>query len=688
MPTAWFTPQDGSDQQGHSCQKTPCICGLGNKIPIKAEWSYGFRLLIIAVYAPWNPGGSTLESDSWPVLTETCCESEFPWTIIGNLNATVTQAECAAGGAEARPVPLPPMFGWMGSAIHKNPSPPPRIRVPLKAEKYKYESFRNLLMRIFIESATLTLGRNKKYNPQPCLEVTNEKIVGKLRLQFQQSRVGRRWSMASAVYTLPKLNWRCWRCAGRGLQSHANASGIWSNGFLPEVVERLIGEQHSIGAAIHAEKAPQALCSIRVTQLVEKWRNEHRQMRRKALNRELYAEKKQEVISQAKKRERSKTLNALRGSSTKKLFHTDYGPLPTVVNDLDNSNKLVSQQDDVKATTKEYFQHLYSRVSTNMTIQKPWMDTPSVKKWPRKATIQDFCAMLRHRNARPSPGPDGWEKWIIKSHSDEALNLVLNLHNYEVMHARFPVKRDQMKGFDYLSPQGFYDTITVYSLPSSIIDLDRASQMETKCFIQIAYGYTGALTVSGVTKQGGPLSPLKCTFTTSLGHRYLGDLTEGDADALVICTKSCLAGDPHVKEDHEHLKVAMVEATDDSYLLSLSLDGLWPWTRSSSQRTAVLTLLPELLVKKRLMGQSMKSLHTHGIRKLSDFGRWTLKDNRVMIQPVAMDFGTHSVWSKGVRQNLDKLSEVLSHLTLEQITGGDAELALPRDTKDKCGGTY
>ncbi|TEB19873.1 hypothetical protein FA13DRAFT_1718365 [Coprinellus micaceus] len=665
MPTAWFTPQDGSDQQGHSCQKTPCICGLGNKIPIKAEWSYGFRLLIIAVYAPWNPGGSTLESDSWPVLTETCCESEFPWTIIGNLNATVTQAECAAGGAEARPVPLPPMFGWMGSAIHKNPSPPPRIRVPLKAEKYKYESFRNL---------------------------------------------------------------------------------------------RLIGEQHSIGAAIHAEKAPQALCSIRVTQLVEKWRNEHRQMRRKALNRELYAEKKQEVISQAKKRERSKTLNALRGSSTKKLFHTDYGPLPTVVNDLDNSNKLVSQQDDVKATTKEYFQHLYSRVSTNMTIQKPWMDTPSVKKWPRKATIQDFCAMLRHRNARPSPGPDGWEKWIIKSHSDEALNLVLNLHNYEVMHARFPVKRDQMKGFDYLSPQGFYDTITVYSLPSSIIDLDRASQMETKCFIQIAYGYTGALTVSGVTKQGGPLSPLKCTFTTSLGHRYLGDLTEGDADALVICTKSCLAGDPHVKEDHEHLKVAMVEATDDSYLLSLSLDGLWPWTRSSSQRGLVFPSLtrinagiavnslqrelnhhipayhkmvlithaewtcdkngcvdplskkgiwadfsrqyhnipsgwliahtPELLVKKRLMGQSMKSLHTHGIRKLSDFGRWTLKDNRVMIQPVAMDFGTHSVWSKGVRQNLDKLSEVLSHLTLEQITGGDAELALPRDTKDKCGGTY
>ncbi|KAF8220715.1 hypothetical protein L208DRAFT_1176262, partial [Tricholoma matsutake] len=44
------------------------------------------------------------------------------------------------------------------------------------------------------------------------------------------------------------------------------------------------------------------------------------------------------------------------------------------------------------------------------------------------------------------------------------------------------LKRDQMKGFDYLAPQGFYDACTAYSLPSAIADLDRAAQSLTCCF--------------------------------------------------------------------------------------------------------------------------------------------------------------------------------------------------------------
>ncbi|KAJ3519848.1 hypothetical protein NMY22_g13013 [Coprinellus aureogranulatus] len=258
----------------------------------------------------------------------------------------------------------------------------------------------------------------------------------------------------------------------------------------------------------------------------------------------------------------------------------------------------------------------------------------------------------------------GGEKWVVKSLSDEALQLVLDLHNYEVMNSRFPgnikdmwltsfhkkglhtqlanwrgitisnflanspmtwlnnclikyasekailpdtqvaaqpgvqtrdimgflagvkcwakrhgetvyaVKRDQMKGFDYLSPQGFYDAIVAYGLPLSIIELDKAAQTETKCFIRTAYGYTDGLTVSGVTKQGGPLSPLKSTLTTSLGHRYLDDLTKTDPDSLVITTKLHKTGDPHREEDNLRLTVAMVEATDDSYLLSRTLEGL------------------------------------------------------------------------------------------------------------------
>ena len=34
----------------------------------------------------------------------------------------------------------------------------------------------------------------------------------------------------------------------------------------------------------------------------------------------------------------------------------------------------------------------------------------------------------------------------------------------------YTLKRDQMKGFDYLAPEDFYDAITAYGLPQAIID--------------------------------------------------------------------------------------------------------------------------------------------------------------------------------------------------------------------------
>ena len=54
-----------------------------------------------------------------------------------------------------------------------------------------------------------------------------------------------------------------------------------------------------------------------------------------------------------------------------------------------------------------------------------------------------------------------------------------NRHKQQV----YALKRDQMKGFDYLSPDGFYDAVRAYGLPRSIIDLDRAAQFQTRCFI-------------------------------------------------------------------------------------------------------------------------------------------------------------------------------------------------------------
>ena len=138
----------------------------------------------------------------------------------------------------------------------------------------------------------------------------------------------------------------------------------------------------------------------------------------------------------------------------------------------------------------------------------------------------------------------------------------------------FTLKRDRMKGFDYLSPDGFYDTVRAYGLPDSVIDLDRASQTNTCCFIRTAYGITDPTTISGVNKQGSPASPLKSVFTTSLGSYYLQDLLRKDKDALLISSSSMTRGDPHVRGADAELLVGMVEATNDSYIFSKSLNLL------------------------------------------------------------------------------------------------------------------
>jgi hypothetical protein len=73
-----------------------------------------------------------------------------------------------------------------------------------------------------------------------------------------------------------------------------------------------------------------------------------------------------------------------------------------------------------------------------------------------------------------------------------------------------------------------------------------------------------------VTKQGGPLSPLKSTMTTSLGHRYLDDLARNSLDTLIIRSKH----EAHSHPDLSQLSVTMVEATDDLYIFALTLQTL------------------------------------------------------------------------------------------------------------------
>ncbi|KIJ89618.1 hypothetical protein K443DRAFT_126728, partial [Laccaria amethystina LaAM-08-1] len=119
----------------------------------------------------------------------------------------------------------------------------------------------------------------------------------------------------------------------------------------------------------------------------------------------------------------------------------------------------------------------------------------------------------------------------------------------------YALKRDQIKGFDYLAPEGFHDAIRSYGLPESIIDIDKAAQKDTKCFIRTAYGVTVPIVVSDVNKQGGPLSPIKSTFMTSLGHYYLNDLMVNDPDALIVSSSARERNNPHLKDDGDCVNI-------------------------------------------------------------------------------------------------------------------------------------
>ena len=134
-----------------------------------------------------------------------------------------------------------------------------------------------------------------------------------------------------------------------------------------------------------------------------------------------------------------------------------------------------------------------------------------------------------------------------------------------------------------LEPQGFYDAITAYGLPQSIIDLDRSSQMDVPYRIKTAYGFTDNFSVDGVTKQGGSLSPLKCVLTTSLCNHWLSDLHSSFTGALQISSTNHVHQTPHTPQDNLTLQPSMIEAMDDSLLLYSSLPTLLTMSRHAER---------------------------------------------------------------------------------------------------------
>ncbi|KAG6898794.1 hypothetical protein C0993_004162 [Termitomyces sp. T159_Od127] len=541
------------------------------------------------------------------------------------------------------------------------PTPPPRFRFPGKLDKHKFSQFAKTVDRM-IEADKGNLEADV---------TTDASFVDRYKRLTKILDIA-----ASSIF-------------GRNKRFMHQDKKVTS-----PLIQRLVARTRHLGGAISIARGHARLFLYGSLQLHDKLRLEFDLKgggpvdsftdflieARHACHRDLYAARKAEIIAHAQRYDRGQIIRVLQGTSSKKLLGSasKFVPLPTALCSTQSTGVIETEPSAVVDITRKYFTDLYKR-SPPPDKPKPWLTTPSVAAvrqrveqdpfvWPILATLPDFRAMLRKGSPRPSPGPDGWEKWCVKNLSDRALSLVLDLHNYIIINLRFPgdlkdthltyfhkrgvrtelsnwrgllisnflanspmtwlnfqlspyaarmgiipdtqvatqpgvqtrdlmsflsslktwsrrskttlylLKRDQMKGFDYLSPSGFYDACEAYGLPSSIRALDQAAQSATRCFPRTAFGIAEPIVVDGVTKQGGPMSPFKSTITTSLGHRYLNDIAQGDPDAVVVSSGSYWTGDPHQPIDSHSLTVTMTEATDDSYLVAKTHEALCRFT--------------------------------------------------------------------------------------------------------------
>jgi hypothetical protein len=171
---------------------------------------------------------------------------------------------------------------------------------------------------------------------------------------------------------------------------------------------------------------------------------------RRKLHKLCFAEERQEKTDRLNRKARGQYLNVLHGGSSKRLYPHTFSSLPLALNLSTHNDQdlIVTGPGPVKDVTVLYFQDLYHRTE-HPPQQKPWMTSPStltIKEnvsqspfiWPVPLTLSDLRKLISKGNARPSPGPDGWEKWFLKHLRDDSLSPILALLNYILESSHFP----------------------------------------------------------------------------------------------------------------------------------------------------------------------------------------------------------------------------------------------------------
>jgi hypothetical protein len=149
----------------------------------------------------------------------------------------------------------------------------------------------------------------------------------------------------------------------------------------------------------------------------------HLRKERKQTNRKMFQEQRKEAKKRAEMRDKARIKRGLFGPSVKKAMNLNASLVqpPTALRTEDGG--ISTEPEVIKEGTRHYYSQLYQKPPTP-ECPKPWMDTEEVQQirrrcnkdpylWPRRMELQDLDALLKSGNTAPSPGPNGWEKWIV-----------------------------------------------------------------------------------------------------------------------------------------------------------------------------------------------------------------------------------------------------------------------------------
>lgn len=134
---------------------------------------------------------------------------------------------------------------------------------------------------------------------------------------------------------------------------------------------------------------------------------------------------------------------ALRGGAVKHLFEPHHITNPPILHSTDADGKpiLVHKPEEKLEVFTSYFEKLL-KVDVPPPSTKPWLESPAAAMmkertagsakltWPLQVGVQDLRDLMSKGNSKPSPGPDGWEKWALRKCSDQFLSVIALIVNY------------------------------------------------------------------------------------------------------------------------------------------------------------------------------------------------------------------------------------------------------------------